>query len=355
MRVRRSEAVLPWSSAGPGSPAAQAGALVAATPAAVAAVAAATPRRGAASGDASPVLAAAGSGSRVGATGSEPSGWTPVDFGVGSSGASAADLRLVSVVWASVASASWARSSSSGSTSGAGVGTAVTAGWATMWSNTRPSGARRNSTGVAHSAAYSAMRALRRAGGGLVDGEPVGQRAVELAGERGGRAVADGELHGDDGGAVLLDQALRHPAERVGAVDAGGLAGVEQDQPQRVVVAQVGAEDGRADLGAAPVPVLEVDDAVLDPVVVVAVADEVQDVDVVLPQPGRQGLDRRRRSAGRSSRCPGRPRSARASCTRRHSASTSSSGRSVGEEMTTRMRSASVDGRAAAAAAATSR
>ena len=78
-------------------------------------------------------------------------------------------------------------------------------------------------------------------------------------------------------------------------VDAGGLAGVEQDQPQRVVVAQVRAEDGRADLGAAAVPVLEVDDAVLDPVVVVAVADEVEDVDVVLPQPRRERLDGRRR------------------------------------------------------------
>ena len=69
-------------------------------------------------------------------------------------------------------------------------------------------------------------------------------------------------------------------------VDAGRLAGVEQDEPQRVVVAEVGPEDGGADLGAAPVAVLEVDDAVLEPVVVVAVSDEVQDVDVVLPQPG---------------------------------------------------------------------
>ena len=89
-------------------------------------------------------------------------GLAPTGFGAGgSSSASSAVLRLVSVVSASVASASWARSSSSASTSGAGVGTAVTAGWATMWSNTRPSGARRNSTGVAHSAAYSAMSALR--------------------------------------------------------------------------------------------------------------------------------------------------------------------------------------------------
>ena len=65
---------------------------------------------------------------------------------------------------------------------------------------------------------------LAGAGGGLVDGEPVGERAVELGGEGRGGAVADGELHRDDRGAVLLDQALRHPAERVGGVDASGLA-----------------------------------------------------------------------------------------------------------------------------------
>ena len=112
--------------------------------------------------------------------------------------------------------------------------------------------------------------------------------------KRRGGAVADGELHRDDRGAVLLDQALRHPAERVGGVDASGLARVEEDQPQRVVVAQVRAENGRADLGAAPVPVLEADDAVLDPVVVV-VADEVEDVDVVLTQPRRERLDGRSR------------------------------------------------------------
>ena len=138
---------------------------------------------------------------------------------------------------------------------------------------------------------------LARTGGRLVDREPVGQGAVELTRERRGRAVGDGELHGDDRGAVLLHESLRHPAERVGRVDPRRLTGVEQHEPQRVVVAQVGTEHGRAHLDAAPVAVGEEDDAVLDALVVVAVADEVQHVHVVVPQPCGEGLHGRRRQA----------------------------------------------------------
>ena len=261
-----------------------AGALVAATPAAVAAAAAATPRSGAASGDASSVLAAAGSGSGAAATGLSSSGWTPVGSGSARAatflGGLALGLRRRRVGGQRLLGALLVlrlppRAPESG--------TAVTVGLGDDVVEHAPVGGAEEQHRGGPFRRILGDEGLAGAGGGLVDGEAVGQRAVELAGERRGGAVGDGELHRDDGGAVLLDQALRHPAERVGAVDAGGLAGVEQDQPQRVVVAQVGAEDGRADLGAAPVPVLEVDDAVLDPVVVVAVADEVQDVDVVLP------------------------------------------------------------------------
>ena len=127
----------------------------------------------------------------------------------------------------------------------------------------------------------------------LVDRETVGDRAVELGGELGGGAVADGELHGDDGDAVLLDQALGHAAERVGAVHAGRLARVEEDQAKGVVVAKVGAEHAGGHRCATAVAVGEVDDAVLASCVVLAVPDEVEHVDVVLAKPPRQGLQRR--------------------------------------------------------------
>ena len=134
---------------------------------------------------------------------------------------------------------------------------------------------------------------LAAAGGGLVHGKTVGQGAVELPRESGCRPVGDGELHGHDRGAVLLDQALRHPAERVGGIDASGVTSVEQDQPQRVVVAQIWAQDRGADPAAAPVAVGEAQDTVADPVVELTVTDEVQDVHLVPTQPRGQGRDRR--------------------------------------------------------------
>ena len=101
----------------------------------------------------------------------------------GSAAASSTALRFVCVVAASVASASCARSSSSRSTAGAGVA---------------PRGDRRLGHDVVEDAPVGGAEEehrggpLRRilgdeglagAGGGLVDGEPVGERAVELGGE----------------------------------------------------------------------------------------------------------------------------------------------------------------------------
>ena len=122
----------------------------------------------------------------------------------------------------------------------------------------------------------------------LVDGEPVRERPVEVAGEGDGRAVADRELHRHDRGGVLLHEPLRDPAERVDRVGARRPAGVQDHHPQRVVVAQVGAEHRRGDRGAAAELVLEVEDALTQPLVEVAVADEVDDVGLLAAQPGAE-------------------------------------------------------------------
>ena len=132
------------------------------------------------------------------------------------------------------------------------------------------------------------QQALARARDRLVDRHTVGQRRIELAGERRRGTVADGELHGDDRGAVLLDEPLGHPAERVGRAEPSGLAGVEEDQSQRVVVVEVGPENPGRDGDAAAVLVAEVEDPFLLSVVVVTVPDDVQDVDLVRAQPRRK-------------------------------------------------------------------
>ena len=127
----------------------------------------------------------------------------------------------------------------------------------------------------------------------LVHRQSVGQGSVEVTREGDGRAVGDGELHGDDGGRVLLDQALGHAAVGVGLVDVGGAAGVEDDEPKRVVVADEGSEHRRGDRRAATVVVAEVQDPFLEPRVELTVPDEVQHVDVIRAQPLTQLADRR--------------------------------------------------------------
>ena len=131
-------------------------------------------------------------------------------------------------------------------------------------------------------------QALARTGDGLVDRHTVGQRGVELTGERGGGTVADGELHRNDRRAVLLDEPLGHAAERVGGAEPAGLARVEEHQPQRVVVVQVGTEDRGWNGDAAAVLVAEVEDTLLLALVEVPVPDDVQDVDLVRAQPRRE-------------------------------------------------------------------
>ena len=106
-------------------------------------------------------------------------------------------------------------SGGSGRTSSGFTGT--TPGPACTFSKMLPSGERRNSTGRGPLVLEAVEQRLACAADGLVDGLPVDERPVELAGELHRGAVADRELHGDDRGGVLLDEALGHPAERVGA------------------------------------------------------------------------------------------------------------------------------------------
>ena len=82
---------------------------------------------------------------------------------------------------------------------------------------------------------------------------------VELLGEQDRRVVADLELHGHDGRHAEVDQRRGHPGERVGERGPGALAGVEDDEPQDVLVGQQVGEQRLVDLDrAGVVAVLEV-------------------------------------------------------------------------------------------------
>ena len=56
------------------------------------------------------------------------------------------------------------------------------------------------------------------------------------------KVTGDFKLHGDHRGQALLDQALRHPGERVVGAAAGALAGVKHRQARRVVLVEQSAE-----------------------------------------------------------------------------------------------------------------
>ena len=87
---------------------------------------------------------------------------------------------------------------------------------------------------------------------------------------------------------------LRHPGEGVAAGGAGTLAGVEDGELQGAGVMQQGAETGAGDeVGGAVAFALEDEDAFLGGVVEAAVADEVEDVEVLEQGPlegGEGGL-----------------------------------------------------------------
>ena len=113
----------------------------------------------------------------------------------------------------------------------------------------------------------------------------VGDRPVELAGEDDRRVVGDLELHRHHRGQALLDQALRHPGERVAGTAAGTLAGVQHRQAGLVVFAEQAAELLTGYLLGPPVAVLHDQHAVAPVGPVTAVADEMENVELVAAQP----------------------------------------------------------------------
>src|SRR4051794_29828027 len=108
-----------------------------------------------------------------------------------------------------------------------------------------------------------------------------GERAVELVGEGQRAGVGDRELHRDDCGDVVLQEAGGDAGERVLRRSLGGFAGVEHSQAQAAATAEQRAELLATDAMRTPVFALEDETAFAAVVVVLAVADVVKDVEVL--------------------------------------------------------------------------
>ena len=153
-------------------------------------------------------------------------------------------------------------------------------------SNRRPSGAREYRTGVPHSVRLPSSRiAPAGLGQGSFQRVAVGDRPVKLAREDDRRVVGDLELHRHHRGQALLDQALRHPGERVAGIAAGTLAGVQHRQAGLVVFGEQAAELLAGHLLGPPGAVLHDQHAGAPVGPVAAVADEMENVEFVPAQP----------------------------------------------------------------------
>ena len=124
----------------------------------------------------------------------------------------------------------------------------------------------------------------------------IGQGLVKGAGERCGRRVAHGELHGQHGRNAPLHDRLRGAGKEIGDVAARAFARVEEDEAQGIVVVQqIGQVVGKHKVMVA-LFIFEVEAASVLIGVIGAVADEMQDMDVTacLPQsPLERGEGRR--------------------------------------------------------------
>ena len=179
-------------------------------------------------------------------------------------------------------------------TFGGRSGSTRTIGTASMMLNRRPSATRMNRTGVAHSTSFCVGEDRPpRLGDGRVDRLALREDRVELGREEDRRAIGDLELHPDDGRDLALDQARGDARERVVDRAARALARVQDDELQRLAVADDRREAVGADDVTEAVLVLEQQGAFLVGAVEAAVADEVEDVVVALPDLPVQGQQRR--------------------------------------------------------------
>jgi hypothetical protein len=113
------------------------------------------------------------------------------------------------------------------------------------------------------------------------------KRVVETVGEGDRGVVGDLELHADDGGNAVLDEAAGHPGEGIDVRAACSLAGVEDRQAQAAHVMQQHAEVAAGDLVGGVVVVFEHQHAALGALVIGAVPDVMKDVQILA---GRQRL-----------------------------------------------------------------
>ena len=124
-----------------------------------------------------------------------------------------------------------------------------------------------------------ALRTSTRVG---LDAETLAEEPVELVAEVERRAVGDLGLHRHDGGQALADEGLAHPGKGVAAARACTLTGIEDGELESARVMQQGSETGaRDEVGAGVVLTLEGENAFLRDLVEAAVADEMEDVEVL--------------------------------------------------------------------------
>ena len=127
-----------------------------------------------------------------------------------------------------------------------------------------------------------------------VDRQAAREARVQALAERDRRVVGDLELHADDRGDVEVHETRRHPGERVDMRAARALAGVQDHEPQARLVLQHCPDLLARDVVRATLGRLEHEDAGLGGLVVRAMADVMQDVDLVgLGDPATEFAERR--------------------------------------------------------------
>ena len=128
-----------------------------------------------------------------------------------------------------------------------------------------------------------------------VDGPTCRDGVVERAAEGPRRAVGDRELHGDDGRDALFDQRDRRAAVRVVSTHRASLARVEDSEADR----RVGQHDAEVAASHLVLETVRPDEGQVSFAVRVdaAVADEVEDVELLREDLGMEGFERRHRQS----------------------------------------------------------
>ena len=153
-------------------------------------------------------------------------------------------------------------------------------------SNRIPSAARMNRTGVPHSSVPGIAQSdtLACLGKRFIDGDTAGERLVEVAAEFDRCVVCDLVLHRHDCGRPPPDQRAGGAREHVDRVTAGAVTGIEDRQPERIVIAEEPPQICRRNRLGCPFFVGHHDHALAPDLVEPAMTHEMEDVPWAPPE-----------------------------------------------------------------------